>query len=260
MAVERAGVADARASRRTPAARTSRGRAARAPSTPRSRCSPTSGTSCSEALEPGPVAHVARVEAQPAEALAQLGHGRGVGAAVVVEDDDGPAAGVAEVVEALERHAAGHRAVADHGDDPPVVDALQLERLGQAVGVAEDGRGVAVLDPVVLGLGPARVARQAAGLAQVVELVAPAGDDLVDVGLVAGVPQDDVAGRVEHPVHGERELDHAEVGAEVTAVGRRRRRRSGRGSRRPARRAARRTAAAGLPGCAIDSRSMQAAP
>ena len=62
---------------------------------------------------------------------------------------------------------------------------------------------MAVLDPVVLGLGPGRVARQPAGLAQLVEAVPAAGDDLVDVGLVAGVPQDDVVGRVEHPVQGQ---------------------------------------------------------
>ena len=43
------------------------------------------------------------------------------------------------------------------------------------------------------------------------------GDDLVHVGLVAGVPQHDVAGRVEDAVHGEGELDRAEVGAEVPA-------------------------------------------
>ena len=86
------------------------------------------------------------------------------------------------------------------------------------MGVADDRRGVAVLDPVVLGLGPARVAREAAGLAEVDEVVAAAGDDLVDVGLVAGVPQEDVAGRVEHPVDGERELDGAQVGAQVAAA------------------------------------------
>ena len=44
-------------------------------------------------------------------------------------------------------------------------------------------------------------------------------DDLVDVGLMAGVPQEDVAWRVEHPVQGERELHSAEVGAEVAAAG-----------------------------------------
>ena len=172
-----------------------------------------------QAVESGAVAHVAGVQAQPPEALAQLRHGRRVAAAVVVEDDDGAAVGVAEVVQALEGHAAGQGPVTDHRHDAAVVLGPQLERLGEPVGVAEDGRGVAVLDPVVVGLGPRRVARQAARLPQVVELVAAAGDHLVDVGLVAGVPQQDVAGRVEHPVHGEGQLDHTQVGAQVTVVG-----------------------------------------
>jgi hypothetical protein len=41
-------------------------------------------------LEARPVAHVARVEAQAGEALAQAADRGGVGAAVVVQDDDGP--------------------------------------------------------------------------------------------------------------------------------------------------------------------------
>jgi hypothetical protein len=90
-----------------------------------------------------------------------------------------------------------------------------LDRRGDAVGVAEDGRGVAVLDPVVLGLGPVRVARQPVRLAKGGEALGPAGDDLVDVGLVTRVPEDPVARRVEDPVQGERHLDDTEVGAEV---------------------------------------------
>ena len=119
---------------------------------------------------------------------------------------------------------------------------------GEAVGVAEDRRRVAVLDPVVLGLGPAGVARQPAGLAELVEAVAPAGDELVDVGLVAGVPQDDVAGRVEHPMEGERELDDAEVRSEVPAALGDGIDDEGRGSRGGARRARLRRAAGGPPG------------
>ena len=76
---------------------------------------------------------------------------------------------------------------------------------------------MAVLDPVVLGLGTGGVPRQAARLAQLGEALTPAGEDLVYVGLVAGVPQQDVARRVEHAVEGERQLDHAEVRAQVTA-------------------------------------------
>ena len=156
------------------------------------------------------------LQAQPADRLAELRHRRRVRPAVVVEDDHDLLAAVAEVVEALEGHAAGHRAVADDGDDLAVHPGA-LDAGGHAVGVGEDRRGVAVLDPVVLGLGAARVARHPAGLAQLGEAFAATGDDLVDVGLVPGVPQDDVAGRVEDAVDGERELDRPEVRAEVAA-------------------------------------------
>ena len=42
------------------------------------------------------------------------------------------------------------------------------------------------------------------------------------VGLVAGVPHDRVAWRLEHPVHGEGDLDHPEIRAEMTTGGRHR--------------------------------------
>ena len=121
-----------------------------------------------------------------------------------------------DVVQRLPAHAAGERAVADDRHDVALL-AAQRERLGHAVGVGQRGRGVAVLDDVVLALGLARVAGEAAALAQPVEAVLPAGDDLVDVRLVSGVEQQPVLGRVEDPVQGQGELDHAEVGAEVPA-------------------------------------------
>jgi hypothetical protein len=65
----------------------------------------------------------------------QVRHRRRVAAAVVVEHDDDPTLRVAEVVERLVGHAAGHRPVADDGDDVAVVvDA----------GVAGDGHAVRV--------------------------------------------------------------------------------------------------------------------
>ena len=121
-----------------------------------------------------------------------------------------------DVVERLPAHAAGQRAVADDGDHVTVL-AAQRERLGQAVGVGQRGGRVRVLDRVVLGLGLARVAGQAAALAQQVEAVLAAGHDLVHVRLVAGVEQDPVLGRVEDPVQRQGQLDDAEVRAEVPA-------------------------------------------
>ena len=59
--------------------------------------------------------------------------------------------------------------------------------------------------------------REALVLADRRELVAAAGEDLVRVGLVADVPEDLVARRVEQRVQRDGELAGAEVGAEVPA-------------------------------------------
>ncbi len=73
-----------------------------------------------------------------------------------------------------------------------------------------------VLDEVVLGLGAAGVAAQPAALAEGGELFATAGEELVDVGLVAGVEDEPVAGALEDAVERHGELDNAEVDAEVS--------------------------------------------
>jgi hypothetical protein len=160
--------------------------------------------------------HVGGVGADADQALGEASHGGGVGASVVVEDDGDAEAAVAEVVEALEGHAARHRPVADYGNDAPAAAGGRL-RGGESVGVREHSGGVRVLDPVVVRLGPRGVAGQAARLAQCVEVGQPAGQHLVDIGLVAGVPQDDVVGAVEGPVQGDRQLDGSQVRPQVPA-------------------------------------------
>ena len=70
---------------------------------------------------------------------------------------------------------------------------------------------------VVFALGALGEARQAAALAQRADAVAPAGEDLVRIGLVADVPDQPVARRVEDVVQRDGQLDHAEAGAEMAA-------------------------------------------
>ena len=70
---------------------------------------------------------------------------------------------------------------------------------------------------VVFAFGALGEARQAAGLAQRADAVAPSGQDLVRIGLVANVPDQTVSGRIEDPMQGDRQFDHAEAGAEVAA-------------------------------------------
>ena len=70
---------------------------------------------------------------------------------------------------------------------------------------------------VVFALGALGEAGEPARLAQRADAVAPAGQDLVRIGLVADVPDQPVARRVEDVVERDRQLDHAEAGAEMAA-------------------------------------------
>ncbi len=70
---------------------------------------------------------------------------------------------------------------------------------------------------VVLALRALGEAGEPAFLAQRAHAVAAAGEDLVRIGLVADVPDQPVARRVEHVMQRHGQLDHAEPGAEMAA-------------------------------------------
>ncbi len=160
---------------------------------------------------------VAGIRAETGQVLGEPPHRGGVGAAVVVDDDDKLAVlRRRDVVEGLPRHSARQSAVAHHRDDVAVL-AFDDVRLGQAVGVRQGRGGVGVLDDVVRRLRLARVAGQPTLLAELRELVGSSGEHLVHVCLVPGVEDDPVMRRVEDPVDGQRQLDHAQVGTEVTS-------------------------------------------
>ena len=135
---------------------------------------------------------------------------------VVVEDHEEVGAGDARVVERLERHAGTHRAVADHRDHAPIV-AVALRGDRHAERRRDRRRRVRGSERVVFALGPARKARRAAGHPQPAHLASPAGEDLVRVRLVADVPHDPVARRVERVMERDRELDRAEIRRQVSS-------------------------------------------
>ena len=70
---------------------------------------------------------------------------------------------------------------------------------------------------VVFALGALGEAGEAAALAQRADAVAPAGQDLVRIGLMADVPDQPVGRRVEHGMQRDGQFDHAEAGAEMAA-------------------------------------------
>ena len=111
---------------------------------------------------------------------------------VVVEHDQDLHLAMPDVVERLERQAAHEGRVAhDHGDP--------LEALAGIPGRGEPGRDreprtrVTPVEHVVLALRAARKPADAAQLAQRPEPLVAARDELVRVGLVAGVPDDRLA-------------------------------------------------------------------
>ena len=130
---------------------------------------------------------------QPRQIGAHRPHRRGDRHVVVVEDDDQPVLVGAGIVHRLIGHARAHRAVADHGDDI-VVAALEIARRRHAQAGRDRGRGMRRAERVIFAFGALGEAGQAAALAQGAHARAPAGDDLVRIGLMADVPDQTVSG------------------------------------------------------------------
>ncbi len=158
-----------------------------------------------------------RVQAHPVEVARQRADVRSDRHPVVVEQHDDRRALAAGLVDRLERDAAGHRAVADDGDDEAVLAVAAEHRLLDADGVADRGRCVAGAHDVVLGLLDRAERREPLVLADRLKLVAPAGQDLVRVGLMTDVPEDLVLRGVQQRMQRHRDLAGAEVRAEVPA-------------------------------------------
>src|SRR5207245_11772439 len=139
--------------------------------------------------------------------------GWGAGLVVVLRHRRGPSFEVAAAVEGLAPHASG--------DLPPSLYAYHLaevigaQPLGHPGRVAQAGGGMAVLVEVVRALAPVWVAAHAAQLAQPGEPVPWPGEQLVDIRLVAGIPEDPVVRAVERPVQGQGQLHHAQVRTEM---------------------------------------------
>ena len=119
--------------------------------------------------------------------------------------------------ERLVGQAARQRPVAEHGNDG-LVTAGQIARLRHAECGGNRRAGVAGAERIVRRLAAHREAGESAALADRAEALAAAGQNLVDVRLMADVPHQLVRRKVEHAMERERELDDAEVGSQVAAV------------------------------------------
>ena len=136
---------------------------------------------------------------------------------VVVEDADEFFRRVRDVVHRLEGNAVGQRRVAEDADDVFIRAALVARRRHAERGGQRRAR-VARAEAVVLALGAERKAVQAVRLADGAETVFAAGQNFVDINLMAHVPDEFVLGRGENLVQRDGQLDDAEVRAEVAAA------------------------------------------
>ena len=125
---------------------------------------------------------------------------------------------VAGVVDRLQGHATGERPVADHRHTFERLAAL-IPRQGHAQGRGDRGAGMAGTEVVETAFAALQIARHAVLLAQGVEVVVAAGDQLVGIGLVAHIPHHPVVVEVEGLVEGQGEFHHPQAGAEVATAG-----------------------------------------
>ena len=136
---------------------------------------------------------------------------------VVVEDANEAPGRVRDVVERLEGNAVGQRRVAEDGDDMLITSAL-VSGDGHAEGRRQRRAGVGRAVAIVLAFSAQGEAVQAARGADRVKAVFATGEQLVDIALMAHVPDKLVFGGVENAVEGDSQLHHTKVRAEVTAV------------------------------------------
>ena len=94
---------------------------------------------------------------------------------------------------------------------------LPFEIAGRGhAGRSRDRRaGMARIKDVVLAFLPLREAAEAVHLAESIEFVSSAGQDFVDIGLMAYIPDDLVAGTVKDPVQSDGQLYDPQIGSQM---------------------------------------------
>ena len=122
------------------------------------------------------------------------------------------------MVQRLEYDAGRECAVANDRDDGSIVT---VHAAGE--GDARAGRyaraRVSGTNDVVRALLARGKSRESSRLTQGLEVVGATGDQLMRVGLVARVPDNRVTRALENTVQGQRQLDHAQIRGQMTAVG-----------------------------------------
>jgi hypothetical protein len=135
---------------------------------------------------------------------------------VVVEDDEHLRLALADVVESLERQAA-HQCRVAHDDRDPLQPVAEVAGLGEPFRDRQARPGMTAIEDVVRRFRATREPADAIELTERPEPLEPSGQELVRVGLVARVPDDPIAWRLEQPMERDGQFDDAERRAEMAA-------------------------------------------
>ena len=141
---------------------------------------------------------------------------RSNGHLVVVQDDEHPFLQMSGVVQRLKRHTRRHRAIANHRDRIAGVTA-QIGRHHEPKRRRDRGGTVRRPERIIGRLRPFGEPRQPAFGAQRTDTVAPSGQDLVRITLMAHVPDDLVARRIKNRMQGDGQLHHTQPGPQMPA-------------------------------------------
>ena len=136
---------------------------------------------------------------------------------IVIQNANELLGGGLEVVKRLKGNAIGQGRIAENAND--VLIAAALVTGGRHAQRGGKGRaGVTSAKAIVFALRAERKTVQTVRLADGAEPVAAPGEQLVNVNLVADVPDKFVLGRIEDAMEGDGEFHHAQIGSEMAAA------------------------------------------
>ena len=170
-----------------------------------------------QAIQVGTHLVVNRVRNHAVQVLAKTADVRCDTHLVIVQDDGHVLLGGANVIDRLVSHTARHGAISNDSDHV-VVAVEMVAGNGKAKSRRNRRRGVARPEAVVNAFVPLEEAGNASLLAQGIESVIAAGQQLVHVRLVPHVPHDLIVGCVEHVVQRKSQFNNAKARCQVTTV------------------------------------------
>ncbi len=138
---------------------------------------------------------------------------------IVVDHDNKVGSKSSCIVKTFECFATAERTVADHGYNP-LRSPTQVARLSQTSGKADAGRGVAYRENIRRAFLRIREPGHLIIVFRINKSIHTSCQHLMDIALMGDVVDNLIIREVKNIMHGYRHLDHAEIGADMSAMAR----------------------------------------